>query len=42
MRSLSRVFPFAILSGMAYAAIGPVADLPIVNLEIDPDGFSRE
>ncbi|KAI0246637.1 laccase T2 copper depleted [Lactifluus subvellereus] len=27
---------------MAYAAIGPVADLPIVNLEIDPDGFSRD
>jgi iron transport multicopper oxidase len=42
MRSLSRVLLLAALSGMAYAAIGPVADLPIVNVVIEPDGYSRE
>ncbi|KAI0246638.1 laccase 2 precursor [Lactifluus subvellereus] len=42
MRFLSRVFLLATLSGMAYAAIGPVATLPISNVEIAPDGFRRD
>ena len=32
----------ALLPTIAFAAIGPVADLHIVNKQIAPDGFSRE
>lgn len=31
----------AAVSGSAYAAIGPGANLPIVNANIAPDGFPR-
>lgn len=42
MWPLSRILLLATLSGMAYAAIGPVATLPIANVAIAPDGFRRE
>ncbi|TFK58927.1 hypothetical protein BDN72DRAFT_906292 [Pluteus cervinus] len=32
---------FALLLPLANAAIGPVGDLPITNVEIAPDGVSR-
>ncbi|KAI0063760.1 laccase [Artomyces pyxidatus] len=36
------LFLFSTLSSRALASIGPVADLPIVNKVIAPDGFSRD
>ena len=35
------VFPVSILSLRSYAAIGPKADLHIVNGRVAPDGFTR-
>jgi len=37
---LLAVFTLALFSG-TYAAIGPSADVHIVNLDIQPDGFTR-
>ncbi|KAH9963717.1 multicopper oxidase-domain-containing protein [Lactifluus volemus] len=39
--TLQVVLLFATISARVYAAIGPVADLNIVNAEISPDGYLR-
>ncbi|KAI0290163.1 laccase T2 copper depleted [Russula brevipes] len=41
MRSLTGSVLFATILAKAYAAIGPIAELAIVNRDIAPDGFSR-
>ena len=38
---LSTSFVSLALALGAFASIGPVADLDIVNLELAPDGFNR-
>jgi hypothetical protein len=35
------LFPLAALSGALSFSIGPYAEIPIVNKEIAPDGYSR-
>jgi hypothetical protein len=35
------LFPLAAVSGALSLSIGPKADIPIVNREIAPDGYSR-
>jgi hypothetical protein len=41
MRSLTGSVLFATILASAYAAVGPIAELAIVNRVIAPDGFPR-
>lgn len=41
-RSLCRALVFLGVCGRAWAAIGPVTELDIVNKVIAPDGFARD
>jgi hypothetical protein len=41
LRALSIPFILSLLSASSLAAIGPVTDLEVLNIDASPDGFTR-